>query len=362
MQLRARVPCCFLALALVLAGPVALGLEEMTDAQKASIDKAVKWLLKAQNKDGSWGLDEKTEGDITCTALSVLALMSMGDTDREGENDEVLGAVKRGVNWVLDKAKKAKGDICNSETTLIQGKLGRRVHNFFAVIMLTQLHGMRSIASDHESDEELRNTIGKLTDIIAGSQEPDGSWHKETWGSLKSTCMAFLALRSAASVGVPIKHAAVDKTIAFIKKQYNPSSRLFELSQGGGMGSYQTLYATSSCVRVMYGIGKGDDPQTASATDEFTKQCSKGQWSSMFLTVEGEDYLAALMMTHALVNEKGERWNKWFPYIRDALLKRQDKATGTWTTTACIRGKTFPTVCAIMTLTTPNRLLPMQEL
>ena len=62
--------------------------QEFTDKQIASIEKATKWLLKAQNNDGSWGLDQKTTGDITCTALSVMALMSSGSSEREGADEQ----------------------------------------------------------------------------------------------------------------------------------------------------------------------------------------------------------------------------------------------------------------------------------
>jgi hypothetical protein len=332
--------------------------QEMTDESTHAAERAMKWLLKAQNRDGSWGLDANSPGDITCTALACLALIESGYTEREGTEATSVNALRRGTEYILNAAKKAHGDIEMSETTLIQYKLGRRVHNFFGVILLTQIYGMRPGGLGSDTNEDMKNIIQKLTDIIAGSQEPDGSWHKQTWGSLKATGMAWLALRSAASTGVPIKHAAVDKTVKFIKGQYNPSNKLYD--GGNAMGGYQSLYSTATCVRVMVGMGEGQDQHTLEAIDQFTKNVKSGEWSNMYLTVEGEDYLSALIMTHSLIQHEGERWRTWFTFIRSALCKRQN-ADGSWTTTACITGKTFPTACALLTLTAPNRLTPIQQ-
>ena len=107
--------------------------QEQTEEQTRASEKAMKWLLKAQNHDGSWGLDANSPGDITCTALAAMALIEAGYTEREGAEASSVNALRRATEYILSAAKKAKGDIELSETTLIQYKLGRRVHNFFGV-------------------------------------------------------------------------------------------------------------------------------------------------------------------------------------------------------------------------------------
>jgi prenyltransferase beta subunit len=243
---------------------------------------------------------------------------------------------------------------------LIQGKLGRRVHNFFAVVFLTQVYGMRTLNFGQQTNQEMRDTIEKLTDFIAKTQEPDGSWHKETFGSLKATGMAWLALRSAASTGIPIRHAALDKTLKFIKGQYNSSTKCYDGAHRGGSYGYDTLYATATAVRVLEGTGCGQETQTQNAIDTFIQRIKSGDWSHMYLTVEGEDYLAAAMMSHALVHREDERWQTWFEFIRGALCKRQN-GDGSWVSTACITGRVFATACALLALETPQRLIPMQQ-
>ena len=329
---------------------------EVTDKQVRAIDRGTKWLLKAQNKDGSWGLDTGNPGDVTCTSLAALAMMAAGNTEKNGPDSASVDAVRAATEWVFNRARKAKNDIVAGEVTLIQNKLGAKVHNFFAVVFLTQIYGMRPVWLGAAALEEMREILSNLVNIIAQSQEPDGSWHKETFGSLKATCMAWLALRSASSAGIEIRKAAVDRTVAFIKKQYNSGTRLFDKS---GQGGYQAIYATASSLRVLQGMGLGKSEECLGAAEAFLKFV-KGPMGAQFLTVEGEDFLSAAMMSHALVHEEGERWAAWFPFIRDQLVKRQN-SDGSWVSTACITGRTFPTACSLLTLETPYRLLPLQE-
>jgi hypothetical protein len=330
---------------------------EFTDEQTKASERGLKWLLKSQNKDGSWGLDAGTPGDITCTALAGMALLENGVSERDGSPEQVK-ALRGAIEYVMKLARSQKGDIERNETTLIQGKLGRRVHNFFAVIFLTQVYGMRTPGVGSDTNEDMRYIIQKLTDIISKSQESDGSWHKDTWGSLKATGMAWMALRAAAGVGVPIQHATVDKTVKFIKGQYNSGTKMYD--GAGKLQSYQALYATATCVRVMVGMGEGNSKPVTDGVDTFVSNCKSGQWKGMFLTVEGEDYLSALIMTHSLIWRDDERWQSWFGYVRDALMKRQN-ADGSWVTTACITGRTFATACAVLTLNAPNRITPIQQ-
>ncbi|MCZ7644053.1 MAG: terpene cyclase/mutase family protein [Planctomycetota bacterium] len=349
-----------LALLLCAAG-AAQAVEELNPAARASIDKGLDWLLKAQNPDGSWGLEAKSTPDVTCTAVAGLALLAAGENEREGQRERASAALRKATEYILKRARKAPNDIAHGETTLIQNKLGATVHNHFAVIYLTQVYGMRlGEFGGSEDSEELAYAIRKMTDHIAKTQEPDGSWHKNTFGSLKATCMAWLALRSAAGTGIPIRHAAVDRTVKFIKDQYNPSTKLYDGGAGGMYGGYQSMYSTASCLRVLAGMGAGGEERTLAAMDAFIEQASRGAWKEMFLSVEGEDFLAAAMMSHTLVGENGPRWEKWFPFVRDRLARRQN-ADGSWTTTACISGRTFATACALLALQTPNRLLPLQQ-
>lgn len=346
-----------LVLALLVVAASAGGAQEGTPGG-TPVSRGLRWLLRAQNRDGSWGLDAGTPPDITCTSVAALALMAGGNTERGGPDEDSVAAVRKAVGFVVKRVDRTRGNFSLPEPTLPQRKLGAQVDSFFAAVLLSQTFGQRGIWEPVEL-EDFKDRISCLVRRILETQESDGSWSKETFGSLKGTCMAWLALRSASSVGLDVEKAPLGKIIALVLQQYNPASKLFDKANRNG--GYQSIYSTGSCLRVLYGMGEGNSCQAREATDAFMKFVKTPQNGAAYLTVEGEDYLSAALMSQALLIEQDDRWSSWSSWITQELEKRQAK-DGSWTTTACISGRTFATACAVLALQTRGRLLPIFEL
>ena len=83
--------------------------------------------------------------------------------------------------------------------------------------------------------------------------------------------------------------------------------------------------------------------------------------SRTFGQAGGEEYLAWWFATSSLVHSGGERWARWYPAISKRLIDVQN-ANGSWSGHHCLTGKVFCTATALLTLQTPNRYLPMDEL
>ncbi len=336
--------------------------QEITPEQERSISKATEWLLSAQRHSGAWGLDRTgaDPDDISCTSIAALALMAGGNTERGGPDGRAVLAVQKAASFVLARARLARegaGDMMlGAQQSLVQHKLGYNIHTFFATTFLSQALGMQYLTTEQE--EEVGHLLRRMTDRIAKTQEADGSWHRNTFGSLKATCMAWLALRSSASAGIRVDGASMEKTIKFIRAQYVAGTKLF----GADGGGYQTIYATASSVRVLHGVGDAKEAKVVSARKAFFAYVGDGgPMGGQFLSVEGEDYMAAAMMTQALSQAGGDEWQAWFTWIRKRLIDKQG-GDGSWTGTACISGRTFATCCALLTLQAPYRLLPLQDL
>jgi hypothetical protein len=332
------------------------------DKNGGSAKSGLAWILKAQNRDGGWGLDAGQDSDITCTSLAALALMAGANTERGGPDPKSVEAVRKALAWIMREARRHKTTIDGGVVTLVQNKLGTHVHSFFATVFLSQIYGMQGPWVESEDPEEIRAALVKMTEHIARTQEPDGSWHKTAFGGLKATAMAWLALRSSHSVGINIRSAAVDKIIKFMKSEYDPATGLFTRSRQ--YGGYQTIYAATSCLRVFYGMGEAKSEMVSKATTatlQTIRSMTRTQGAE-FLSCEGEDYLAAAMLTQALMRIHGSQvWNEWFEWITAMLQKKQNN-DGSWTGTACISGRTFATACALLALQAPNKILPLQEL
>jgi len=351
-----------LALLLLIPAPAVRGAptpapDPANTKEEIAAQRAADWILRAQNQDGSWGIDPGTPGDITCTALASLALMTDGTSEREGSSRSTVRALRKSLTYLLAKVKRMRQDIAVQQSTLIAGKLGKNIHNFFATVYFTQIYGMRPGWIDPSNLEDIRDYLGSLVKRIAETQEPDGSWHKNTFGSLKATCMAWMALRAANSAGINVQKAAVEKTLAFIRKQYNATTHMY--TPGGGSVGYQAVYATATCIRVLYAIGEGDEPHCKEAARTLIKYVTQ-TFKQTFLSVEGEDYMSAALITQALMFEDGELFREWHPWITKRLMEKQAR-DGSWTGTACIHGRTFATCNALLTFRAPLRLLPILE-
>ena len=332
--------------------------EELSKEQIKSAERGMQWLLKAQNADGSWGMDHKTAPDVAATCISGLALLAAGNTNRDGPDAACVKALDKAVQYVLKRARSAGAhrDIAEGERSEVQTYVGERVHTFFAVLFLSQIYGSRTLDLPVESYNEMKEAITKMTNSIAMTQEGDGSWHKETYSSLQATAYAWMALRSADSAGIPIRHAAVERTLKFIKSQYNPGTKLFNSV------SNNEIYATASAMRILHGMGKWKEREDKEATDTLLKMiCKGGGMGQGFLTNTGEDFTASVLITHAIIKEGGANWECWFDFVRTRLLKIQN-GDGSWTATSCLRGRTFPTACALLCLQAPTRLLPILDL
>jgi hypothetical protein len=338
------------------------GSNDLTPEIRQCIGRAHEWILEAQNRDGGWGLDGRTESDITCTSLAALALMSGSSTSQSGPHPKAVQAVHRALKWIMERTRRSRIDIAGGNVTLIQSKLGTNVHTFFATVFLSQILGMQGSWIDAEKPEEIRAALVRMTESIAKTQEADGSWHKDAFGSLKATAMAWLALRSCQSAGLSAHRAAADKTVAFIRKQFDSGSGLFMHGNQRGYGGYQTIYASASALRVLCGMGEaqGEIAQKGASALIKTLKSAAAQ-GVQFLQMEGEDFLAATMLTQALLHEEGRLWKEWYPWVSGQLIKKQNR-DGSWTGTACISGRTFPTACALLALQVPYKVLPLQEM
>jgi squalene-hopene/tetraprenyl-beta-curcumene cyclase len=73
------------------------------------MQKAIQWLLSAQNQDGGWGGAKAVKSTIEETALSVDALASCfeyrGLSAGGGIENRVSGAISRGVRWLIEQTK-----------------------------------------------------------------------------------------------------------------------------------------------------------------------------------------------------------------------------------------------------------------
>jgi hypothetical protein len=312
-------------------------------------ESGLQFVLRAQNRDGSWGDEPGAPGDLGNTAWAAMSLLALGHTPTRGQH---AFAVRRAVDWLLYHTR---GFDVNPPQfrmgTLLQRKLGNNADLYLTCLGYTQLIGMNVDASD---DDRMRAELSGMCRAIASLQKPTGDW-ETSYEPMLTTVLAWLALKQSAAVGVAIQNASPQKVIDYLRRaSLEAATGVFKdphwgnnerfVTQGGGM-------------RVFYGSDLGRSDEMHRARDvvlrmRFDQDVGGRQG--------GEEFLGAVFATQALFLDGGEPFDQWYQKIGKALLACQNK-DGSWTGHHCITGRVFCTAASIMVMRMPDRLLPMCE-
>jgi squalene cyclase len=312
-------------------------------AAKAS-SAALRWLLAAQNSDGSFGDNPRSAGDVSNTSIAILALVSTGSTVDRGPHWRPL---RRAVEWLLRHTRGESG--AYDKTTLIQGKLGQNIDLYLATLAYAQLHGMHM---DVATEKVLRERAARMVERIASLQKSNGEW-EASYETILTTISAWLALRQAHDAGIAVANASAERVVRYLEEDcLDPSTGVFlDLKWGKRM----RFVTQAGALRVLYAHGREDQPHVAKATrvllDMRFDQDVGGR-------AGGEEFLGALFATHAMRMADDQTFATWFRKIVTALARCQN-GDGSWLGHHCITGRVFCTACALIALQTPNELLAM---
>jgi hypothetical protein len=265
-------------------------------------------------------------------------------------------ALRRATDYIVTRALESRtGEMLAGgwTWTIPERKLGNRIHIYFATAFLAQVLG--ALPPGVLDEDALREALAKLAARVDETQLDNGSWHDQSPEPLITTVMAWLALRSAHSAGIAIRRASVDKTLKYVKGCYDPKSGAFSDTRFGGGLRYIN---TCGSLRVLFGMGEGDTPEAKGGMKTLVEKVKFAQ--DYGGSAGGEDYLAALFAIEALKLEDGPVWRRYWPEIRDTLVKLQN-GDGSWTGHHCITGRVFCTATAVLTLSAPYHYLPLDE-
>lgn len=319
-------------------------LEEFTDASRAAIKKGTAWLIKAINRDGGAGLDIGGNSDVACTAVVGVALLSQGQTALEGEH---RSRQKQLANFLLKRVEKmgVNGSLQNTRSQ-IEGDLGPYATHFFSTICLSQMMG------ESMNVERYRRAVNRLEKYISSNQHGDGSWGSDAWAPLLATACGWVALRAANFAGISVSGSSQKAGDYLIRNM--PT-----IGRSWGSGSwYHRLYGTAAGLRVLYAQNRDSEEKAKTALSDILALVETN--NRAFGGAGGEEYLTFHFMTEMLMQMGGKNWVRWYPTVRDKLIKVQNR-DGSWTGHHCITSRTFSTACALMTLSAPNRFLPISQ-
>ncbi len=307
----------------------------------------IRWLLKVQNADGSWGRDKGLAGEVGNTAVVALTLMCHGSTPSRGPYWREL---RRAIDWLRPRTRHYGGGRLLQTGTLIQRKLGDNAPLYFTSLFYAQVLGFNA---DRREDDIMREDLSAMVRHIASLQREDGQW-ETSYEPMLTTITAWLALKQASSTGIAIPSSSPKKVVAYLLRCLEKKTGIFREQKWGNVERFVTQ---SGGVRVLHGENLGHTPEAKRAAKVISRmkfdQDVGGRQG-------GEEFLGALFAVQALLIESDANYRAWYPRIVDAL-KRCQNADGSWVGHHCITDRVFCTSCSVMTLLTPDKLLPMAE-
>lgn len=206
---------------------------DATDPKKLeeAIHRGIDFLVKCQNKKGSWGSARKTKDlniyapipgahyafRAACTALAISAIIESGD-----KRPEVIRALERGEKWLMANLSKVRlsSEVCSYNTW----------GHAYAIQGLVRMHGR---VKDKKRQERISDLIKGQIKKLVRYECLNGGWnyynndHPVTQrpnGSTMSFVSAtgLVALAEARDMGIEVPEKTIKTTMASIRRQRYP--------------------------------------------------------------------------------------------------------------------------------------------
>ena len=175
------------------------------DKSEQAVLKGLRWLVKAQNPDGSWSKESRA----SMTGLAVLAFLGHGELPT---SPEFGPTVEKAINWILTNGEKSQGRLHMAATFNQSGV-------YEHAIVAYALGEYYTMSKDERAIELLKQAIG----YILQGQGPDGGWmysFDKTQSDTSVSGWQIQALKAAHLSGLNISGVdeAMDKAMLNLKR------------------------------------------------------------------------------------------------------------------------------------------------
>ncbi|NOZ41416.1 MAG: terpene cyclase/mutase family protein [Planctomycetes bacterium] len=328
---------CYTALLARAAEPLA-PTTLITPAATQAADKGLKFLSERQLEDGSFGTSGYARNVAVC-GLGGMAFLANGSTPTRGP---YAAQINRCIEYLLSQTSDT-GFIAAPDAT----SRGPMYGHGFATLFLCEVYGM-------SVQPELRDRLGQAVELIVGSQNAEGGWRYQPQPSdadISVTVCQVMALRAARNAGIAVPRETIDQAIAYVKSCQNEDGG-FRYTLASSEQSSQFARSAAGVV-ALYNAGIYEGPELNSGLDyleQFRPGEEKARHGGFYFYAH---YYAVQAMWHA----GGERWQRWYPAIRDELVTRQ-RADNSWSASICSE---YGTAMACIVLQVPNNYLPILQ-
>lgn len=338
----ARMGMVMVVLAGTIRGSRALAQEVVAPKVDRAMIRGLEFLALHQQEDGAF--EEKGQ-KVAITALSVMGFLASGNVPGDGRYGQ---AVRRGVDYLIDQFP-ADGYVGKVDGSRMYGQ-------GIATLALAEAYG---VERDPVSRAKIRAVLAKSVEVIEAAQAVQkdamhaGGWRYEP-GSVDSDLSLsgwnVLALRACNNVGVRVKREYVERAAAYVLRCYKENEKGFAYQPWQPASAGMTGVAiVNLCL------------MDRSASREVT--AATGYLMSHAVSVDTRfAYYSSYYMTQAAFQVGEPAWSSVWKGCSEQLVSLQDEDGG-WPQSRSSEepGRTYATAMAVLTLSVPNRLLPIHQ-
>jgi len=312
--------------------------DEITPQTQTAIEKGLAYLAAHQSRNGSWSEGSSGAG---ITGLAGLALMSGGNLPGRGKYGE---NVQRAVDYVC-RASQESGLIAADNSH------GPMYGHGFATLFLGEVYGMTAGGGDTALANRLHEALVKAVHLIEQTQNEQGGWRYNPLpydADVSVTICQIMGLRSARNAGIEVSKQTIERAIEYVRRCQNPDGGFKYQLESGASGWPRSAAGVAS----LYYAGIYQDDAIDRGIAYLQKEALPGGTAAS----KAHYFYGHYYAVQAMYLSGGQAWSKWWPAIREELLKAQGD-DGSWEDRSV--GSTYGTSMALIILQMPKRYLPI---
>ncbi|MCG3181484.1 MAG: hypothetical protein BIFFINMI_03880 [Phycisphaerae bacterium] len=311
---------------------------ELPPGTQEKVSKGLEWLKAQQQPDGAFGTGPYGK-HAGISALAGLAFLAEGSTYDRGQYGE---QVKKVTQFIMQCTSDSTGLIASPQVSH-----GPMYGHGFAALFLAEVYGMTGRV-------EVRDKLRLAIRLIVNTQNDQGGWRYMPVpqdADLSVTICQIMALRAARNAGIKVPKKTIDKAIEYVKKSQNGDGGFNYTMTGGGSAFPRSAAGVAALQYMGIYSGKEIDKGIGYLLKSLPSAGPRG------VGYDGHFFYGHYYAVQAFFLRGGEDWHKWFPAIRDTLLKMQ-ASDGSWPSSV---SNEYGTALALIILQVPNRYLPILE-
>ena len=309
---------------------------------ESAVLKALEWLKKHQNPDGSRGPNK-----TAMTGLGLLTFLAHGETT----SSEKFGAtVEKAIKYMMSQ-QDAEGRFCKTDN-----QEGPYAHGI-ATYAISEAYGLTRIPS-------LKPVMEKAVQVILNGQQPKGGWnYNYNKAARRDTSVAgwqIQALKSAYIAGAenPGIKEAMNKAVEDLKSVFDPETGRFYYTDKSG---HKTDSITGIGVLCLELLGHATDKEARAGLQALAG--TNCDWDKP----DPWPLYAWYYITQAKFHQGGQTWSGWNAKFARLYVKEQNE-DGSWKSPGdrgnfeggkeVNLGPVYSTTLAALTLQVYYRFLP----